>query len=322
METMTGDVTDQIYAVGTPAELSLNAVSGRVRIQGTETSEIHVRAKKGGPDRARENTRVDVEHEGNRVTIHTRSDSSWPGGLGIGKHMASVEYDITVPRDCDLAIKTVSADVILSGTRRGARVQTVSGDVRIDEVEGTTSLTTVSGDVVASRLAGTLTLHTTSGDARIDDASLRDFNLHSVSGDFVIETPLARGEHYYAHTVSGDLRLAVPEGTGVTVQMRSISGDVASDFRDAEIIKSGRRHWQGRINGGGANVEMQSVSGDLRITRGSSGASAPPPRQEEPALQTVQSEETDAAASSILSLLEQGEIDVDEALSRLKGLGR
>jgi DUF4097 and DUF4098 domain-containing protein YvlB len=243
--------------------------------------------------------------------------------MGLGKNMASVEYDITVPRECELNIKAVSADVMAAGTRRGARVQTVSGDVRIEEIAGTASLTTVSGDVVASRLVGTLTLHTTSGDARIEDASLRDFNLHSVSGDFSIETPLVSGEHYYAHTVSGDLLLAVPDGTGVTVQMRSVSGDVTSDFRDAEIIKSGRRHWQGRINGGGANVEMQSVSGDLRITRGSGRAPAPPPVSgDAPPSEARQTEESDAAASSVLALLEQGEIDVEEALSRLKGLGR
>jgi DUF4097 and DUF4098 domain-containing protein YvlB len=322
METMTDDVVDQVYQVSTPAELSLNTISGQATVRATETDEIRVRATKGGSDRARGNTRIDVQREGNRVSIHTRADSSLFGGAGhLGRNMASVEYDITVPRDCAVEIKAVSADITLEGTRSQCRLQTVSGDVHIEDIEGASSVTTVSGDVAATGLRGTLTLHTTSGDARVAESNLRDFNLHSVSGDFEVATPLMHGEHYHANTVSGDLRLTVPEGTGVTVQMRSISGEVVSDFRDAEIIKSGRRHWQGRINGGGANVEMQSVSGDLRIARGSAGDSTPP-TQEYPGERRSVEIQSDAEAAGVLSLLEQGEIDVDEALSRLKSLER
>jgi hypothetical protein len=121
---------------------------------------------------------------------------------------------------------------------------------------------------------------------------LRRFNLNTVSGDILLETPLATGEHYLAKTISGDLQISVPPDTGATVQMKSVSGDVHSDL-PAEIIKSSRRNWQGRIGGGGANVEMSSVSGDLRIALGSGAAyrrspeptppSAPAGRPEEPA---------------------------------------
>lgn len=323
METMTNDTLEQVYEVGRPAELSLTTVSGEVRIQGADTNQIRVRAVKSGRDNARANTQVDVQQEGNRVVIHTRAESSF-ASLGIGKNMASVEYDITVPRDCALAVKTVSADVHASGTRAGSRLQTVSGDVHVDDITGTSSVTTVSGDVTATGLSGSLTLHTTSGDARVERSSLRGFNLHSVSGDFEIETPLTRGEHYYAHTVSGDLWLAVPSGTGLTVQMRSISGEVISELQNADIIKSGRRHWQGRINGGGANVEMQSVSGDLRISGGGAGDAAPPPAEgEQPQSGAATVERgSDEEAGRVLSLLEQGEIDVEQALTRLKSMGR
>jgi DUF4097 and DUF4098 domain-containing protein YvlB len=152
-------------------------------------------------------------------------------------------------------------------------------------------------------------MHSTSGDARITDSSLRDFNLHSVSGDFHLDTPLTSGEHYYANTVSGDLVLAIPEGTGVTVQMKTVSGEVHSNFAQAEVIKSGRRHWQGRINGGGANLEMHSVSGDLTIRGGGSNGSNGDGGQQSGS----------GKASEVLRALEQGEIDVEQALAQLRG---
>lgn len=305
METMTGDHVDQDFSVGSPARLVLNTVSGSVAVTTGDEGVIRVHATKAGSDDARANTRIEIEQDGDTVTVHTRNDRG-NGFFGKAGKMADVHYAITVPPAAEVELHSVSADVRVTGPVGSVRVQTVSGDVDIAEVQGESQLNTVSGDVTAARLSGTLTMHSTSGDARITDSSLRDFNLHSVSGDFHLDTPLTSGEHYYANTVSGDLVLSVPEGTGVTVQMKTVSGEVHSNFAQADVIKSGRRHWQGRINGGGANLEMHSVSGDLTI-RGS-GSNGDGGRQA-----------GSGNASEVLRALEQGEIDVEQALAQLRG---
>ncbi len=131
---------------------------------------------------------------------------------------------------------------------------------------------------------------TTSGDCQIKSSRLRRFSLNTVSGDFGIETPLVAGEQCFAKTVSGDLQLALPPDTGATVQLKSVSGSVECQL-PAEIIKSGRRHWQGRINGGGASLEMSSISGDLTIAKGKqSGADG----NMSPTLQSPRAPETQA----------------------------
>jgi DUF4097 and DUF4098 domain-containing protein YvlB len=314
METATGDVVEQQFSVSSPAQFTLNTVSGSVVVSPGEDGAIRVRATKSGREEARANTVIDLEQTGNAVSVHTHNRGA-SGILGrFGGQMASVDFVVSVPRSTSVEIKTVSADVRVSGTEGALRVQTVSGEVSVGDVQGDSQLTTVSGDVTAEGLAGTLTLHSTSGDARVAASTLRDFNLHSVSGDFYLDTPLTAGEHYYAHTVSGDLELAIPGGTGVTVQMKTVSGEVHTGFANAEIIKSGRRHWQGRINGGGANLEMQSVSGDLTIRGGEAGSG-------QHAAGQSGSDETGepSRASEILRALEQGEIDVEQALSQLRG---
>ena len=92
--------------------------------------------------------------------------------------------------------------------------------------------------------------HNTSGSLDVRDSRLPEFHCHSVSGRLAIETPLS-GRQYHLHTVSGSVRVQIPPDTGVTVQMKSVSGDVTCDL-PAQIVKSGRRSWQGVINGGGA----------------------------------------------------------------------
>jgi DUF4097 and DUF4098 domain-containing protein YvlB len=282
-----------------------------------------------------ENTRVEYSQTENKVRVQTKSDKG--GLLNLARNVCPVDYEIEVPLDCQLHAEAVSADVQIQGISASVEVQTVSGDVTVDDISGDCRVTTVSGDATATRLRGALALQTTSGDARVRDSRLEHFNLNSVSGDFIVDTPLSTGQHYLAKTVSGDLRLLVPSGTGATVQMKTVSGDVVSDL-PAEIIKSSRRSWQGRINGGGANVEMSSVSGDLRISRSGSSTETPTGSRETaasdgpipvsdrdapietPPGQSSSDQTAPAETSEVLGALERGEITVEEAMARLNSL--
>lgn len=326
------EATERTFEVGSRGELSVSNISGQITIRGTDTTAITIHATKHGSRRRMENTRIEIEHIGNRVSLKTRGDHT--GRIGIRGNVCSVEYDIQVPRLCEIQAEGVSADISVRDTRGDVGIKAVSGDVDIAEVTGECSVTTVSGDIMANALEGELRLRTTSGDATVRASQLPRFNLNTVSGDLSIDTPLTSGEHYLAKTTSGDLRIAVPAGTGATVQMKSVSGDVSSDL-PAEIIKSSRRNWQGRINGGGANVEMHSVSGDLRITLSSGHANprtVPPatistPRHEpEPPAPVTPSAPSPAPssassdtppASTILQQLAQGEISVEDAMAQL-----
>lgn len=319
-----GDVVDQVHTVEIPAELVLRTVSGTVTVRGSETSTIRVHAVKTGRQSARDNTVIEYAVEGNRVTLRTRAVDTTKGVFGmniLGGTLASVEYEIEVPRRCAVRVNAVSADVRIEGTTGAVEAKTVSGDVRLAAIDGSATVQTVSGDVEGHHLRGELTVRTTSGDTRFRSCTFTGFNLHSVSGDYTIETPLVNGETYMARTVSGDLHLRVPSATGAMVQLKSVSGDSRVTDLPVEVIKSGRRRWQGRIGQGGANVEMNSVSGDLRVSaNGETGATftpgpvlaAPEPAPESP--------EKRQETAGILEQLAHGEIDVEEAMSRLRAL--
>ncbi len=344
--------TGQRFEVGPQSELNVSNVSGSVAVTAEDGSEIVVRSNKRGSGKAHDSTQVEVHKEGNRVSVQTRSAAA--GLINFGRS-SSVDYVITVPRDCRLRLHAVSADVQVSGSRSDVGIQTVSGDVNIRNVAGDITVTTISGDVTGESLTGTLVGRTTSGDCAIMSSRFRRFSLTTVSGDFRIQTPLTADEHYYAKSVSGDLDLLVPADTGATVQLKSLSGSVQCEL-PAEIIKSGRRHWSGRINGGGSNVEMNSVSGDLRIRKSqatdrehvgaesagsgtdwrpvppvapvrpvrpvppmSSGATQAEGR---PDASTAEEGRVTPDTAAILQQLERGELSVDEAMAQLESLDR
>jgi hypothetical protein len=335
----TGEEVAREFEVGPGAELSVNNVSGDTRIRAQEGSVIKVWAKKSGSSRRIANTQIEFDQVGDRVSVRTRAGLT--GRWGIVRNVGSVEYDITVPRGCRVHVHTVSGDVDVRDTGAALAAETVNGDITIHDVSGDSTITTVNGDVSGTRLEGTLAARSTNGDITIRESRLRRFNLNSVSGDFLIETPLTVGEHYFAKTVSGDLQLVIPRDARATIQLKTVSGDMHLEH-PAEIIKAGRRHWQGRINGGGATVEMQSVSGDLDVSAGSglrsplaaaepSAPTAPArPREPAPAAPVRFPESASAASeaappgesetSRILGELERGEITVEEAMQRLEEL--
>jgi hypothetical protein len=339
MSSMSDDVIEQQFTVDARPELSISNISGRIDIRAGDGSTINLRATKRGSQQATANTRIEFRHDGNRVRIETKGERS--ALLNLSRNVSSVDYELVVPRDCVVQAQAVSAEVRVEGLSAAVSAQTVSGDVELTGISGDCQVTTVSGDATGRRLTGALTLRTTSGDTNVRDSELHHFNLNSVSGDFAIESPLTVGQHYLAKTVSGDLRLLVPADVRATVQMKTVSGDVASDLQ-AEVIKAGRRHWQGRINGGGATVEMNSVSGDLRIQHADGSSkdaaspstsvrspdAAPPVPHEASAVSSdlpipeppvEDAPETPADTGAVLKALERGEITVEEAMERLGG---
>jgi hypothetical protein len=300
----TEEIVEEQFTVGEECELSVSNVSGRIAVRAGDAGIIQMRAVKRGREEKVANTDIETTQEGNRVRVRTRALEE--GMFGLNRGVCSVDYTFTVPLGCAVECKAVSADVSLLGTGGSLQLSTVSGDAEIEDITGSCSINTVSGDVQASRVAAPATLRTTSGDISVRESNLPSLNAHTVSGDISVHTPLAADAQYYTKTVSGNLTLVVPGDAAATVEMRTVSGRVHSDI-PAEIINSGRRHWQGRINGGGAHVEMNSVSGNLRIQASSAVPS------------TRSREEHDAAVSEALTLLERGEISVEEAMRRIKG---
>lgn len=256
MRTMTDNSLDLEFTTDGTPELVVRGHTGDISIRSTHRSTIRLHADnfEAGHHPHGAESRI-ASQSGNQVTIDLHRNHT----------MLRANLQLEVPVGCPVTVNTIDGDIQIQDTRASVDLNTVSGDIRLHRTEGTAQITTVGGDVQGEQLAGALTLQTTNGDVSLRNSTLRRFNVHSVNGDLVIETPLERGEHYFARTTNGDVRLCVPGDTAATVQMRTTNGDFHSDL-PAEVINPSRRNWQGRINGGGANVELETLNGDVIIT--------------------------------------------------------
>jgi len=262
--------------------VDISNVAGKIEVSAWDNPEVEVRGEIGpGVDK------VDVTTDRGRTSIR----------VYVPNHTfrsASADLRIRVPRDSELDISGVSAEVVTSDVEGTLQVKTVSGDVKADVYGRSAEIKTVSGDVVlrgrgrgagfsdvhistisgnirVDRTGGDLEATSVSGDMTIRLEPSRNVRVRTTSGDLGFEGKLAKGASVDAETVSGDLTVrAVPE-SGMDYEVSTFSGDIRNCMgAEAERVSKygpGRRLNGTRGNGGAdeARVHLKTMSGDVEL---------------------------------------------------------
>ncbi|MCB2376820.1 DUF4097 family beta strand repeat-containing protein [Hymenobacter sp. BT635] len=178
---------------------------------------------------------VTAEENDNRVTV---SSNSWQQPTNL---------TIRVPQRFSLQISTVNDGDIL--------VENVTGELEVSNVNGDVTLRQVSGSAVANTVNGAIKA-----------------TFKSVTGG----TPMAFS------TVNGDVDVTLPASAKAALKLKSDQGEIYSDFdlvTDKTPAKVNRTTqngvyrlnadgWTyGKLSGGGAEIMMKSLMGDIFIRR-------------------------------------------------------
>jgi putative adhesin len=256
--------------------VDISNVAGLVEVSGWDRAEVSVRAELGS-----QVERVDVTSEGSRTTIKV----VLPEHSG---HRAEVQLHVQIPKDSELDVSAVSADIHVSGVAGVLRLNAVSGDVTSElgatEVEAKTvsgdirlkghgqgtrlTVSSVSGDVRVERGAGDFEANTVSGTLQVSLDSARSIRARSTSGDLRFEAKLARGATVEATSVSGELSLRASADGGYAYEVSSFSGDI-SDCFDVKAERTSQyapgRTLQGTRGEGAGHVRLKTMSGDVQL---------------------------------------------------------
>lgn len=223
-ETETFDRTLPMPPGGT---LRLKTFSGRVTIAGTAGSQVVIHAvRRATADRLRDIT-IDVRQDGNLVEI----DANHQLVDRRNDNVVETEFDIQVPAQTHLDLKTFSAPISVSGVSGNTVVDGFSSGIRLTDVSGPMRVKTFSGVVeIAAR-------------------SWRD------------------GDDLNINTFSGGVSVRLPDSARGTIDFDTFSGTFKSDL-PVTLSSSSRRNFRGALNGGGnADFRLKTFSGDVTIRR-------------------------------------------------------
>ncbi len=262
--------------------VEISNVAGRIDVQGWDGAEVEVRGDIGaGVEKVDFNT--DHGHTVIKVRVPNHSFRS-----------ASADLRIRVPRDSELDISAVSADVGVADVEGESMIKTVSGNIRTDVFGRDVEIKTVSGDVAVrgkgkdasanaqlhissisgnihvDRAGGDLEATTVSGDMSLRMDSSRSIRLRSTSGDIGFEGRLLKAGSVDAETVSGDLTVRARPEAGLEYQVNTFSGDIKNcmGVESERVSKYGpgrRLNGSRGSDGDEARIRLKTMSGDVEL---------------------------------------------------------
>jgi len=292
------ELTEQVsktLRLGRNGTLDLQNISGDIVVTGGAGNDVRVDATKRvrhpNETEARAllqaiEVRIDERNGSVEVrTIYPRRN--WSGG---------VDYTVSVPRDANVILRSVSGDIRVSNLNGDLRAETASGDIMATVVRRLRQAKTISGDleitdsdgedVAGSTISGTIVarglkarsvdLQSVSGDLRMTDVESDRTFVRSISGTVDFSGRLAKTGRYDFQSHSGDVRVAPVGAPGFSLEASTFSGNVRSDYpltlQGNPPNSSSYRARTGSairatVGDGGALLTLQSFSGNITIVK-------------------------------------------------------
>lgn len=166
-----------------------------------------------------------------------------------------------------LTVETVHGTIRTAGVRGDLSLQAVDGDVRVERADGRLDLQSVNGSIAVRDATGSIHAETVNDDITLERVRSSDVSASSVNGDLSWEGALQAGGRYRFITHNGDCTLAVPAGSRATIAVATFNGEFASDYPVTTDGRRGRRFTADLGGGGGAQVELESFQGTMRILK-------------------------------------------------------
>ena len=131
------------------------------------------------------------------------------------------------------------------------------GDFEIRNMQGEIEIKSKSGDMRLVNITGPIIASSTSGDMEIVMDRLSQMGPTSIS------------------LVSGFIDISMPESSKANLYMSSVSGEIytnldiqlSGDQREGMQRLGGGRKIEGRLNGGGVEVSLKTISGDIYLRK-------------------------------------------------------
>lgn len=251
---------DRTLSVKGQATLFINTGAGHIHLTRGSDGQllIHARVKSNGWGNQDAKVKEIAEHP----PIEQTGDIIRVGVHNEHWNNISIDYDVQVPQNTILSAGTGSGDIDIDGVGESASLGTGSGritghglhgslkagagsgDIDVELTgNGDVSVDTGSGSVSIRGVQGGLKASTGSGRVNITGTPLRNWKIDTGSGSVEIETGSAAYD-LYADCGSG----------GVNVEQKLTS-----------VKKQERDHVEGKVNGGGPLVHVDTGSGNIHV---------------------------------------------------------
>jgi hypothetical protein len=259
---------DTIFEVDPNATLRLRNHAGEIIIRTWDRNQMQLEANYSSDDR------VKVFASSSSVEIKSETRHGHPD---------VVDYEVIIPRTMAVDLWGFETDITVDGAQNGVRAETMSGDIDIRDAAGLLSVRSVEGDISLIKTRGTieangvdsdvsvvdfegeLRAESIDGDIILDGIRSGEVEVKTVDGDVSYQGEIRDDGRYYLTTHNGDVVVAIPDNVNATVSVATFEGEFEADFPVRLEGAEGRRKFSFAIGNGGAQLELHSFDGDIRL---------------------------------------------------------
>lgn len=276
LETASGDIISELD-IKSEKDVSITSASGDVEFPSVAADNVSVHTSSGDVDFKELSGKTNIESSSGYLTIGTITGDAQlrtsSGDMNIKELTGEVKTEsssgcLTIGTLTGNAqLRTTSGDVNIQYADGDVQVVTTSGDVRVSEGNGGRTISTSSGDVVTGSTEGGFQVNTQSGDVRIT-MQKGEGRIETASGDVQLRLEELAGT-LNVNSSSGYVSITLSDENEFEFMTGTSSGDIVTFFDSDLAFSSRRNHAQGvhGANAQGNRVEIQTTSGDVRISK-------------------------------------------------------
>lgn len=219
------------YQLRAGGRLEISNVNGRIQVEPSGSNTVEIVAEKIAKATSQEAAksaleRVEIIEQASPDAI--RIETKVPRTSGLFSGNVEVAYRVRVPAGADV------------------RFTTVNGGIEVARLDGRIDVETVNGGISAREITGTIEASTVNGGVDVDVTRL-------ASGGVKLEC------------TNGGIKLRLPSDARADISARVVNGGIDADGLTVETTEKSRRRFEGRMNGGGARIDITGTNGGIRI---------------------------------------------------------
>lgn len=193
-------------------------------------------------------------------------------GMNVSVSGTSSNADVSSIRFDSLSVHSTSGTVKVTGCSGSSlKVGSTSGESEVRDVSfGSMDVSSTSGTVTVDGAEGNLSANCTSGSIKVNNVT-GAVDVSNTSGGASVTLRQAVLQPVRIKAISGSIRLALPPDAAFNLDVDTVSGSFSSAF---DITISGKQSGHvpgedisGKVNGGGAPVELSTVSGSITLAK-------------------------------------------------------
>ncbi|MBI2929744.1 MAG: DUF4097 family beta strand repeat protein [Verrucomicrobia bacterium] len=264
---------EKSFSVSPGGKLIVRADRGSIAVSpaGADKASVQIfRTVKGGTkakaDEAFGNHEVSLQQDGNTITVTARNTKDATSLFRLNQPNLQVRYQIVVPKQFDVDLKTAGGDIALGDLDGQAATRTSSGAIRLQKITGQVEAANAGGDIELAEAGANAIARTSSGSIHVRAAKGR-VEAKNAGGNITVDDA---GADVIASTSSGSISLKTAKGS---VQVRNAGGDIhlGEAGGDASLSTSSGSIRVGKVQRG---LEVKNAGGDIQINEGAGSVSA------------------------------------------------